>query len=57
MCAVESSLKLIVPENFKEFGERVNNHINLIRNTNENYIVDSMKLPRFNNGEGKGVLA
>ena len=47
---MKSNLKLIVPENFKEFGERVNNHINLIRKTNENYIVDSMNLPRFNNG-------
>ena len=50
-----SKLKLIVPENFEEFGKRVNNHINLIRNTDENYIVD-MNLVRFNNGEGKCVL-
>lgn len=52
---MENKLKLIIPENFEEFGKRVNNHINLIRNTNENYIVD-MKLVRFNNGEGKCVL-
>lgn len=52
---MEKSLKLIVPKNFEEFGKRVNNHINLIRNTEENYIAD-MKLERFNNGEGKAVL-
>ena len=52
---MEKNLKLIVPENFKEFGKRVNNHINLIRNTEENYIID-MQLVRFNNGEGKCVL-
>lgn len=48
-------LKLIVPDNFSEFGKKVNNHINLIRNTEENYIVD-MNLVRFNDGEGKCVL-
>ena len=52
---MEKSLKLIVPDNFIEFAKRVNNHINLIRNTNENYIAD-LKLVRFNNGEGKAVL-
>jgi len=52
---VKSNLKLIVPDNFFEFGKKVNNHINLIRNTNKNYIVD-MKLIRFNDGEGKCVL-
>ena len=49
------NLKLIVPDNFIEFGKKVNNHINVIRNTNENYIVD-MNLVRFNDGEGKCVL-
>lgn len=52
---MEKSLKLIIPDNFIEFGEKVNNKINLIRNTKENYIVD-MDLVRFNNGEGKCVL-
>ena len=52
---MEKSLKLIVPDNFFEFGKKVNNHINLIRKTNENYIVD-MNLIRFNNGEGKCCL-
>lgn len=52
---MESKLKLIIPKNFEEFGKKVNNHINLIRNTDENYIID-MKLVRFSNGEGKCVL-
>lgn len=52
---MEKKLKLIVPKNFEDFGKRVNDHINLIRNTNENYIVD-MQLVRFNDGEGKCIL-
>ena len=54
---MESNLKLIVPENFKEFGERVNKHINLIRNNqyNNNYIL-GLKLPRYGDSEGKSVL-
>ena len=50
-----SSLKMIVPENIYEFGKKVNNHINDIRNTDENYIIDT-DLVRFNNGEGKAVI-
>ncbi len=52
---MKNNLKLVVPDNFLEFGKRVNNHINLIRSTKENYIVD-MNLIRFNNGEGKCVF-
>ena len=52
---MEKKLKLIVPDNFKEFGQSVNAHINTVRNTNINYITD-MELVRFNNGEGKCVL-
>lgn len=50
-----SNLKIIVPENFREFGEKVNKHINEIRVTNDNYLVD-VDLVRFNNGEGKAVI-
>lgn len=52
---MERNLKLIVPSNFSEFGNKVNNHIKLIRDTTENYIIN-MELVRFNNGEGKCVL-
>ena len=48
-------LKIIVPNNFKEFGNKVNEHINRIRETNQNYLVKT-NLVRFNNGEGKAVL-
>lgn len=56
-----SNLKIIVPENFKEFGEMVNQHINNIRRTDsvfsesEMYLVDANFI-RFNNGEGKVVI-
>lgn len=48
-------LKIIVPENFKEFGDKVNYHINNFRETDKNYLVDT-DLVRFNNGEGKVVI-
>jgi len=45
-------LKIIVPNNFSEFGRKVNEHIKTIRNTDENFIINA-KFERFNNGEGK----
>jgi len=50
-----SELKIIVPENFKEFGEKVNKHIQEIRKSNDNYLID-VSMVRFNNGEGKAVI-
>ena len=50
-----SELKIIVPDNFKEFGTKVNEHIKSIRETDEDFIV-STKFIRFNNGEGKVVI-
>ena len=50
-----SELKIIVPDNFKEFGEKVNKHIQEIRKSNDNYLID-VSLVRFNNGEGKAVI-
>lgn len=52
---MDNGLKLIVPDNFKEFGEKVNQNLNEIRETDNKYIVN-MELIRFNNGEGKCVL-
>ena len=52
---MESNLKLIVPDNFKIFGNKVNDGLNKIRQTDCKYIVN-MELIRFNNGEGKCVL-
>ena len=50
-----NELKIIVPDNFKEFGEKVNKHIQEIRKSNDNYLID-VSLVRFNNGEGKAVI-
>lgn len=47
-----SNLKLIVLESMKDIGQSVNNHLNEMRNTNEEYIVPITET-RFNNGEGK----
>ena len=45
-------LKMIVANNFCEFGIEVNKHINEIRQKDEKYIVP-VDFVRFNNGEGK----
>lgn len=50
-----SELKIIVPENFKEMGSKINAHIQVLRNTQDNYLVD-IDLVRFNNGEGKALI-
>ncbi len=52
---MESNLKLIVPDNFREFGNKVSKHLNDIRDTTDKYLVD-IELVRFNNGEGKCIL-
>ncbi len=49
---MSDSLRFIVFSNCKEFGEAVNNELNKIRGTNDNYIVP-IKENRFSNGEGK----
>lgn len=51
-----SSLKIIVPENFREFGDKVNIHLQNMRESKDNYVI-SPDLIRFNNGEGKCVIA
>lgn len=50
-----SDLKIIVPSNFTDFGQKVNKHIQAIRDNNDNYLV-SIDEVRFNNGEGKIVI-
>lgn len=53
-----SELKIIVPENFREFGEKVNEHLRKMRGNDEDFIIamDKQGLIRFNNGEGKCIL-
>lgn len=48
-------LCLIVMDNCKELGEKVNSEIQNIRNTTTNYILP-IDLVRFKDGEGKAVL-
>jgi len=50
-----SELKIIVPKNYQVFGEQVNQHINDLRHTDENYLIKADFI-RFNNGEGKVVI-
>lgn len=47
-----SNLGILVLDNFKEFGQKVQEHLTKIRNTNENYIIN-LDVSRFSNGEGK----
>ena len=51
-------LKIIVPENAKELGEKIQKHLNELRNNDENYVLhmNNHGLIRFNNGEGKCVI-
>lgn len=50
-------IKLIVPPNAKDFGQKVNQHLNKLYSTakKESYIAD-VEFVRFNNGEGKCVI-
>lgn len=50
-----NELKIIVPKNYQAFGEKVNYHINDIRQSDENYLIKT-DFVRFNNGEGKVVI-
>lgn len=49
------NLGLIVLENSKEFGEKLQRNLNKIRNNDEDYIIPVIN-SRFNNGEGKVVI-
>jgi len=51
----KDSLRLIVLDNCKDFGEKVNNYLNNIRKENNNYIVP-IDNPRFSNGEAKAKI-
>ena len=48
-------LKLIVLDNCKDFGEKVDKHLQKIRKTKNSYIVP-VCLTRFNNGEAKACI-
>ncbi|MDD3048421.1 MAG: ribose-phosphate pyrophosphokinase [Bacilli bacterium] len=50
-----NKLGLIVLDNCKELGDKINNHLKKINNTNESFIIPIQQI-RFNNGEGKIVI-
>ena len=50
-----SNLGILVLDNFKEFGQKVQDHLAKIRNIEENYIIN-IEPSRFSNGEGKMII-
>ena len=52
---MENNLKLIVFENCREFGEKVDKHLQEIAGTKDSFIIPIDEV-RFNNGEGKIVI-
>lgn len=48
----KNNLGILVLDNFKEFGQKVQNHLSKIRGTETNYLI-SFNASRFSNGEGK----
>lgn len=51
----KNNLGILVLDNFKEFGQKVQEHLAKIRNTDENYVIN-FTASRFSNGEGKITL-
>lgn len=51
----KTNLAIVVLDNFKEFGQKVEDHLAKIRNTEENYVIN-IESSRFSNGEGKLTL-
>jgi len=52
---MENNLRLIVFENCREFGEKVDKHLQEIAGTKDSFIIPIDEV-RFNNGEGKIVI-
>ena len=48
----KNNLGILVMDNFKEFGQKVQEHLSQMRNTEENYLIH-FNASRFSNGEGK----
>lgn len=51
----KENLKIIVMESMKEFGEKVNEHLNVLNKEKENHLIN-LTASRFQNGEGKVKL-
>ena len=52
---MKDNLRLIVLDNFKDVGNKVNKHLQNIYNTNKSFIIPIDEV-RFDNGEGKVVI-
>ena len=50
-----NNLGILVLDNFKTFGQKVQKHLAKIRNTDTNYLIN-LESSRFSNGEGKITL-
>ena len=48
----KNNLGILVLDNFKDFGQKVQNHLSKIRGTETNYLIH-FNANRFSNGEGK----
>ena len=48
----KSNLGILVMDNFKDFGQKVQEHLSKIRDTEQNYLLH-FNASRFSNGEGK----
>lgn len=51
----KNNLGILVMDNFKEFGQKVQKHLSKMRSTEENYLIH-FNASRFSNGEGKITL-
>lgn len=51
----KNSLGILVLDNFEAFGQKVQEHLSKIRNTDENFLIN-FNAVRFSNGEGKLVI-
>ena len=51
----KNNLGILVLDNFKDFGQKVQKHLAEIRNTDENYVIN-IEASRFSNGEGKMII-
>lgn len=58
MEVVTNDLKLIVMDNFFEFGKKVDNHLKLMRGIEDDKFshIVPVSLPRFSNGEAKAII-
>ena len=52
---MENDIALIVPDNFRAFGDKVDKHLQKLTGSNKSFVIRP-NLVRFNNGEGKCIV-